>query len=790
MTVRNHRMVIFSALLAGLGITATGFAEMESGPSLAKGDLLSKEARDYYIDGPWIYKVNRRSKDLMAQDFNGDGLLDLAVVSNEKSILEVFYQKKGGAGEDLFTKQTVTLDRVIRNASAVDVNGDGRFDILLAGSPKLLIMYQGKDGRFEPAKETDLEADRIVTGDIDGDKRTDVLLFREGAMQILKGEGRGISLEPSQKFFTTGSPASAPMLIDFDGDGRTDIVFHDSGRFEDLVVRLQSPEGTFPSEFRATTTTLRAVAPLAKDKGAAHIAAVQNQTRDLVELALAEVNPETVKAQAVPTSDIQTIALDPEKRSKESGREVADVDGDGRLDLVISSKDLSVLRFVRQTRGGSLVEETIPSLQGVEGVVALSAPKGEPTPLLLFSPSEKAVGFIRYDAKTKSIPFPTLLPVGGIPEAIAVTTVGKDQTLVAILKADGADKEKPPRVVGFTIDASGKIGPAKELVAAPGDGKKSPLAGIDIVGMDTMDVNRDGRQDLVVYADFKPARIYVQDEKGGFAELAATSGVLEGLLAGSQPGSLRGAQLGDAKSPSAVVALKEKFARAFTIDKDGNVVVEHQFNGKNSSSRLGAMTVGHLRGGETPEVILLDRGTKVLTVYGIAKDKKEYEILSNIDLDGADYVGIEAFDLDGDNKDDIVLTAEDRLSVIYAKPLNGGLESVASIATAEEDGGYGTVFTAQLLSDAAPETVAIEMKEALMEIFQSGKGEDKLPAFLRFYSFKMYDSETTIARRVNLDAPPEPRELVAADVNGDGKNEVITLMHDNIVIYYPTGKKK
>ena len=72
-------------------------------PRLADSALLPAPVKDFLLDGPWIYKANRRSKDLMAEDLNGDGLLDVAVVSNERSILELFFQQKAPKdGEPLF----------------------------------------------------------------------------------------------------------------------------------------------------------------------------------------------------------------------------------------------------------------------------------------------------------------------------------------------------------------------------------------------------------------------------------------------------------------------------------------------------------------------------------------------------------------------------------------------------------------------------------------------------------------------------------------------------------------
>ncbi|MCC6545909.1 VCBS repeat-containing protein [Candidatus Sumerlaeota bacterium] len=753
---------------------------------LADEKLLSSDARAFSLSDPEIYKVNRRSKDLTVEDLNGDGLLDVALTTNEKSVLEFFYQRKKSdkEGGGRFDHETMSVDRMVRSLVAIDVNGDGRNDLMMATSPpKLMVLYQDDKGRMQAAQDTPLEADRLTLGDLDGDGKKDVLVYKQGSFSILKTEGRALKLEPAETFFTTGEPASDPMIIDFNGDGRPDIVYHDANQFEDLVVRLQSVEKTFPSEFRLHSAVMRTVSPLPRGKGnAAHIISVQNVSRELVELALAEDT--TAKSNSIVLSDEQTIPFDPETKSAKSVPLVTDYDGDGRKDLIIFSSDLSVLRLLRQTRGGSLVESTIPSLQGIEAVLPLSAVKGAATPLVMFSSSEKAIGFARFDEKSQTIPFPSVLPVTGQPEGVAVLSINGKESLAAILKIEGATELQ---LKGFEIDQNGKLGKQQNLF--PEDaGFKSPLTGLDITGMEAVDVNRDKRSDLIVYADFKPAVLLLHGDNGKFTPVEATSGVLQGLLQGAKASTIDQVGLTGKNGETSVIALKEKFARAFRIDKDQNVDVEQQFNGRNSSARLAAVGVGHLMSKDQVNVVLLDKGNKELTIYGPAKEENKFEIVSSVSLGNADYASLLVFDLDDDGRDDVVVTADDRVGIYYSRPITGRLETVASAKTTVDDGGYGKAYTADVIAGGDMEVVALEMKEQLMELFSVGENEEKKPALNRFFQFRMFDSETTIARRVNMDALPEPRDLIAADLDEDGLPEVICLMHDNLMIY--NGRKK
>ena len=758
---------------------------------LADRDLLPAAHADFLLEGPYLYKVHRRSRDLIAEDLNGNGLLDLAVVSNERSLLEVFHQREDAEGwEDRFEKNTVTLDRIIRGVVPQDVNGNGRMDLLMAASPaRLVVMYQDENGRLQPPQETALEADSIVAGDLTGNGHNDILVMRDRRAKILHGGPRGVELEPADVFHTSGDPAGRPMIMDFDGDGLADIVYLDGSDNEKLVVRFQTAERAFPSEVRMRTSALRTVAPMPPSRpgAASTVAAIQNQTRHLVQIGLTPaLELQELDRRALPLSLPQTYPFNPERRSPRSASIPVDVDGDGRMDVVVYSPDLSVMRIFRQTRAGDLKETSSPTLEGITQVIPFPTVENESTPMVVFSPGERAIGFVRQSAGGAGLRFPRLLSVPGHPRAIALLE-DDGEMLLAVAGTTGDDDAM--KVAGYPITRDGELG--EQRILFPPDEEedsqdlRASMGGRNPVGMTTVDLNRNGRQDLVIYVEFNPAVLLLQQEDGTFRLLDAASGVLEGLLSDARPGTLSEARLDGPDSPTAALALRDRFVRAFTITGDGNVEVEHQLNARNRNSRLIGMAVGHLRGRENPEVILLDRGNRILTIHG-TDEEGEYQPLTHVDLGGRDYLAVNAVDLDGDGTADIVLTGEDRLDVIYGRPAFGALEVKGTAAPVDDEGGYGAVYTGQLLPGQGHDVMTVEMRDHLLEFFVPGQDDEERPALHRFYTFKMFDSDASIARRPNLDAPPEPRELITADITGDGYMEIIALTHDNIIVYVQT----
>lgn len=782
--------IISTMLLPGAGFAAPDLEE-----SIADEALLSAPAKRYLLDGPEILKVGPRTKNLVVDDLNGDGVADIAVITNEKSLLEIYYGEKESEQDDAspFRHETITLDRIVRTMVCIDVDGDGRQDLLLSSSPaRLAVMYQDDDGKLGAPQNLSLKADRLIKADVTGNGRDDVVVYTEQRFDLLLAERRGLSLEPAHTFYATGELASDPMVIDLDGDGRMDIVYHDARKFENIVARLQSAEKTFPWETRLETSVLRAAkafprAGSEKDS----IAAIHNTTRHLVMLDYTDSEQEGDPLTFVPQSRFRTIPFDPRLRSGKTYPVVADVNGDGRLDIVISSPELSSVQVYTQTRSGAFTVESMPTLQGVEKVLPVQAPKGEPQPLLFLSKEDKAVGFARYDTESETIPYPTILPIEGEPLGISVVDIGGQRHLAVIL----APKEgsEIPMLYGYELSNDGKLGEAKYLYSDTDLDDAFPLHEADVVGLETLDINNDRREDLVVFADFKPAVIFLQTQDGKMDELEASSSVLKGILSGARASNLLSIQMEGSKGTATALALRDKFARALTVGENGDVVVTRQLNGRDATSRLAAATVGNLRKGDLPEVVLLDRGNRILTIYGAADpddSNSDYEILTDVELGDTAYNAVITRDMDGDGLDDLLMTADDRLVVVYTSPWSPTLEGTMNAPPYdEEDGGYGQLFVEQFLAEGDPEIAAIEMQDNLLDLFETGENEAEESALLRFYSFLMYDMDRSIARRANLDALPEPRELLAADLDDDGRSEIITLMHDNIIIYRPVEKE-
>jgi Bacterial Ig-like domain (group 3)/FG-GAP-like repeat/FG-GAP repeat len=168
---------------------------------------------------------------VVSGDFNGDGILDIAVTDSVNKTVAVLL----GNGSGSFISQTPMPVGVTPMAlAAADLDGDGKADLVVAnfGSTTLTVFLGNGDGTFTPAGSVPAASPAfgfrpvgIVAGDFDNDGKLDLAVaLTSNAMSMLKGNGNGTFQAAVTNIIFNFPNPSTIAATDFDSDGNLDLI--------------------------------------------------------------------------------------------------------------------------------------------------------------------------------------------------------------------------------------------------------------------------------------------------------------------------------------------------------------------------------------------------------------------------------------------------------------------------------------------------------------------------------------------------------------------------------------
>jgi len=207
---------------------------------------------------------------LATADLNGDGHQDLVVANQGDGTLSIFF----GVGDGTFTKPPTVIQNVAKTPSAVavgDFNGDGIVDLAVTDSANNNVaILLGKVGggftlpvTFATESGTNPAGNPValLATDIDGDGVLDLSVVNQGngsvagsvsilLGHVLNGKGDGTFVAP--KTYSVGFKPTAIASADLNADGRPDLVITNQND-NSVSVLLQNPDHTFTAKVDPTT---------------------------------------------------------------------------------------------------------------------------------------------------------------------------------------------------------------------------------------------------------------------------------------------------------------------------------------------------------------------------------------------------------------------------------------------------------------------------------------------------------------------------------------------------------
>ncbi len=736
----------------------------------------------YGFSGLEIFKLERRSGNMQKGDFNADGLLDLVLVDNSHSRLDLLVQRKQGEEDKpgrvneitndwRFRHQKVPVDRQVAALSVGDLNNDGRTDIAYLGLPdRLIVRYQPEAGKSDWSKRFTTRLPNLqpamwmmAVGDLNHDRLDDVVILGKTATYVLYQTADG-RLDTPVSIMNTSTGLGLVQVADLDGDGLDDLSYlatEDNARV--LCARLQLAGGGLGAEMRFGLNRPRAVTLFNLDETpATEVLTIDTRTGRVVVSRLKQASSEPGELAARLTH----YGFGEQGGGKDRDLATGDVDGDGRLDVVVTDPDQAqMLVFLQEAGRGPSLPAVFPGLLGANQVQIADFDGDQRAEVVVLSPKEKVIAVSRYE--DGRLTFPQTLPgaAGVEPVCFVIGDANHDGRPEVVHISNRKEGRSSKPFLGVltladgewqAVEIGGKTEIPIELPATP-------------TRLKSLDANDDGQMDLLVFFELnKPPALLIGSEDGTFTLLQPEGGMQLGKL---EPSNVTVA--GSDKATQILVS-QEGFARRLVL-KDGQWQVLDQYNAAEPKAAVSGSVEIDLDGEPGTEIVLVDTGVRKLRV--LRRHESIYRPWREVELGSVDFRGAEVGDLNGDGRDDLLLVGKGQFAVLYAGQTDPELEELASYETKLDRVFFQDLTAGDLNADGRPDIAVVDTRSHFIEILNF----DPARGLRHALQFRVFEEKSFSADR-NA-AGSEPREVMIADVTGDGRSDLLLLAHDRVLLY-------
>jgi hypothetical protein len=287
---------------------------------------------------------------LVVADLNGDGNLDIVSVDDDQNNGSSAVSVLLGNGDGTFQSH---VDYPLPDFAAAgvlgDFNGDGKLDLAVSIDDGFVSILLGNgDGTFQQHEDfaMPIYGTGLTAGDFNGDGKLDVAVaiwLPVAQVAIMLGNGDGTLQGPTNVYTIGSGEADGVVAGDFNGDGNLDLAVA-VGFDADVAVLLGNGDGTFqnPVDYSTAEGPQTLIAADLNGDGNLDLAVQTFRSASNSPVSVLLGNGDgTFRAHVdyrLPTKEASGIA-------------VADLNGDGKPDLVVSSFLNPVITFLGKGDG-------------------------------------------------------------------------------------------------------------------------------------------------------------------------------------------------------------------------------------------------------------------------------------------------------------------------------------------------------------------------------------------------------------------------------------------------------
>jgi hypothetical protein len=303
-----------------------------------------------------VYPAENGAERVATGDITGDGALDLIVVNEDARSLTPLL----GNGDGTFqSKPAVTFSSTPRDVVLAKFNSDTNSDLaVVLTSSQVAVLPGNGDGTFGAPQffATGGQPIRVAAGDVNGDGLADIITANQSTddISILPGNGNGTF--QTQTRIATGDNPRGIAIVNLNSDTNLDLVIsHLVADYHSVL--LNNGAGGFNSPTKVFT-------------GSTENALLADVDRDGRLDIVSTVNDGQIISHGLPNGQFETRQQITIPRLSPTDFELADLNADGRLDILVANQFSNTVEIiVAQSNGDFDVQSPVPIGEDVIGLV-------------------------------------------------------------------------------------------------------------------------------------------------------------------------------------------------------------------------------------------------------------------------------------------------------------------------------------------------------------------------------------------------------------------------------------